>query len=1241
MTKSLKHPTDSDNNKHVQNQFVLLINDIKSEVDNLLDKISDGKEFELIFNSGKANILNKERYIYLLKYINLVGHSESYHMEGPADTLDVSLSLDTGETCRISVNNEPGIDNIKKVYSNLIQKSSNYSVFKMLLYLAKKSNDKKKYSMLKKTRSRDNTVDIDEFAIRAKLSEETDIFDDVVSGGSNLSSPIKRMLENDKFSYDEIVDLNQKIFFRYKQRTSLYFHRAKAGKEYIRMDLTYVKSHKDINRLNSSISEYELELELVADKITPALKTMMYDNSEKIIKLLQQSNYIVTRKTENDVIDYYKSLLLNNSAEKITALDGRQPVSLEIQHVVDILPDNYAVTDKADGDRYFLIIRNEQVYLISNNLRVKDTGIVLSSSNGKKYNGTVLDGEYIFIHKYNRHVFMAFDCLAVGGEDVRRTDLFLERIERADQVISDCFVTKEHKGYIFGNIPLGKEEFNLDTVSKFHTKELANYYDALINDLKIPSKFPVIRRKYFIPVMGAKKWEIFKYASLFWKCYSGASSIEFPYLLDGLIFQPLVQAYVTNASDSGFLEYKWKPASHNSIDFYIEFKKDPMTGKSLPVYDNTNDIKNKTYKICNLYVGKHIQGKEQPVPFDQNGSTGEAYIFLDNGEARDVNGDIITDKTVVEFYYNNEAGIPENHRWVPLRTRHDKTEFVEKYKRRYGNYSTIANKVWRSIINPVTMSDMDDLAQGGMKYNDKIQELNGRVEHTLVISAAKENQYYQKITKLGKFFRQFHNWIKSNVIYTYCHHMYKNNKQQSVLDIGCGRGGDNMKYYYSEVAFYVGIDLSQDGIMSPVDGAISRYNQMRKKKPNFPKMHFIHADARSLLTYKDQARALSGMTSDNAKLLNKFFPETGQKTLFDIINCQFAVHYFLENKQSWSNYKTNISNHLRAGGFYLVTTFSGKRIRRLVAGKEKYTEYYTDESGEKKILFEIIKRFNDDDKPQEGLKIDFYAAWMFKEGTYISEYIVDEEFFETQLDTDCDLEMIDFDYFENQYEIHRDYLTSYNKYQSVQETRQFLTSAGMYYNDTELNKGCRNFTNLNCLYTFRKRDSVKNQKGGKYDFSDASTFNIPDMNNYNNEYSFFNSIHNILQSHKLIPKSIKVSDMCQDFGLNVLKDYELDHRDIKKVCKKSVIKHEFSETESKIVLSGLNIVTVERDCNNHYDIEYTTASKKPSKYDAYVILMKEGHLYKPIYDNTKNTGIFKASDEIVNFIKENGEHIEV
>src|SRR5690606_2654363 len=103
-------------------------------------------------------------------------------------------------------------------------------------------------------------------------------------------------------------------------------------------------------------------------------------------------NYIISNSIKNNVIDQYMSLL---GTKKTTGLYARRPYSLEIKDVIEKLPNNYAVTDKADGERYFLIIHNNHVYLISDLLNVIDSGIIINN-NKKEYNNTILDGEYIF-----------------------------------------------------------------------------------------------------------------------------------------------------------------------------------------------------------------------------------------------------------------------------------------------------------------------------------------------------------------------------------------------------------------------------------------------------------------------------------------------------------------------------------------------------------------------------------------------------------------------------------------------------------------------------------------------------------------------------------------------------------------------------------------------------------------------------------------------------------------------------
>ena len=119
-------------------------------------------------------------------------------------------------------------------------------------------------------------------------------------------------------------------------------------------------------------------------------------------------------------------------------------------------------------------------------------------------------------------------------------------------------------------------------------------------------------------------------------------------------------------------------------------------------------------------------------------------------------------------------------------------------------------------------------------------------------------------------------------------------------------------------------------------------------------MYFIHADGGSLLNYEAQVKSLSGMDDVNKKLLQKFFPTGENKTLFDRISCQFAMHYFLKDMLSWTNFKTNIKNHLRNGGYFIATTFDANEVIKLFKDDDKFTIFYDDEEGNKKRLFEAL-----------------------------------------------------------------------------------------------------------------------------------------------------------------------------------------------------------------------------------------------------------------------------------------------
>lgn len=1262
--KSLDRPEKSDKS----NYFTGIVGeDLLDKIEQLYEKITDNHEFEFVFFAKKgkgSKYLQQEKYINLLKFMKVRSEQKKFKITEPTDVLDISYFEDD-VNYRCSIENA---DNINRIMKKLTM-MRNHVVFKTIINMLNDKKDVEGVSLMKKEKNADEMVDIDEFDIRVRLSTESNLTKD----------DMKKMLAIDE-------NAMKKITFRYKQRTSVYVVGDDESDEFVRVDLTFTKMADSFRKINRAFPNYELEVEYgLNNKSKKQSKqsskdglSKIYDEVILLLKIIQQSNFPIPNTMTKNVLEYYANLF-SLPQERSAVLDARQSSTLEIQHVTEVLANKYAVTDKADGERQFLIIFQNKIYLIDSNTNVKDTGIVLDDSKSK-YNGSVMDGELIFIPHKNRHIFLVFDCIFYQGQNIRPTIKLFDRIAYADDIIENCFVIGKQSGYVFTDMNFDKQsdkQFDMNKRNAHYHNEIKKMIDNLNSDMEIDKLHPLIRRKFFIGATGAKDWEIFSYALTMWNSFTSSPDVKCPYFLDGLIFQPLEQAYVANSKDSRQQDYKWKPPEKNSIDFYIEFEKD-QDGKILTIYDNSyNDsytdlefVRNKPYKICKLHVGQKNKGTETPVLF-KNEQIASAYIFLTDGEVRDSEGGILSDNTVVEFYYNNDPEVLDRFRWVPLRTRYDKTEAVLKRGVKYGNSAFVADRVWRSIENPMLMSDFEDLARGNNPeknsyyYDKKMESLRKKIGHELIISATKENTYFQKRTELAKPMRNFHNWIKSNIIYTFCHPMYQSNRQLSVLDFGCGKGQDYMKFFYAMVAFYVGIDIDKEGLVSGIDGAISRYNQGRKRRPNFPKMYFLQGDTAAPLDLESQRKAMNVKKLVNEELFPKFFSEEQSgRTMFDRINCQFVIHYMLRNEDTWANFKQNVNNHLRNGGFFLVTTFDAEKVRKLLGNSDKYTQEYTDENGKTQILFEIVKKY-DDKKIIHGTgnPIDVYIAWFSHEGRYLTEYLVDPEFLKEDLNKSCSLKLVDTDGFGNQLTIHKPYLTEYSKYEESDETRGFLQKVASFYKNDGINDGCRVWNTLFRYYVFRKDHpndgQTKKQKGGSMksskleestesaefdddnllDFSDKEKFFVPEMDRYNSDYSFMNSIHHLLQSHGIIPKTLIPKNLSRDLGLQDVKDEDIKSN-INSIAGKIIIEHNIESHKTERIIDGLHIFTVERDCNDDYDISLTSKEtksgktpKKIKKNDRCVILMKEGLLYVPVYhidsESGQKTGIFTGDHPII------------
>jgi hypothetical protein len=313
----------------------------------------------------------------------------------------------------------------------------------------------------------------------------------------------------------------------------------------------------------------------------------------------------------------------------------------------------------------------------------------------------------------------------------------------------------------------------------------------------------------------------------------------------------------------------------------------------------------------------------------------------------------------------------------------------------------------------------------------------------------------------------------------------------------------------------------------------------------------------------------------------------------------------------------------------LITTFDGDAIRKLLKGKDKFTQEYTDEEGNVKILWEIVKKYedvNDDVIMGTGNAIDVHMAWLFNEGVYQTEYLVDEKYIIEEFKRDCGLELVTMDSFGNQYNLLREYLTEYSQYEADDRTREgILKRTSEFYKSNSVNDGCKQYTKLEKYYVFRKNiPKAKKQKGGKLE---VTKYSIKPLTGYDNEYSFIGSIHHILKNHEIIPKTISPATFCSDMGIKYENDLDVDSN-FKKIAKNIVVHHIDDSGKQEKILDGLNIIFAERDKDDEYNIKIIEKGKKITKNNNAVILVKEGSTYAPVYhiENGINNGLFHMSD---------------
>ena len=790
-----------------------------------------------------------------------------------------------------------------------------------------------------------------------------------------------------------------KKIFRLGKRISLTSERFPC-----KVDLTVVKTNaaKGLiptrgfveSKTTGALPSFEIEIEVLRARAADGPQGEIMKQMRAVITYalqgIQATNFPVSRTRQAEAAGAYMSMLGIKSTATLRPryFAGPSSVTLQMRNVAPPNPDadipsvrqNYAVTDKADGERKLMLVLDDgAVFLVDTNMRFQFTG---ARASDPSLRSSLFDGEHILRDKTGGwlNLYAGFDCYIVGGKDVRgrpfsgdtgRRALLVQALKRAGFVKED------------GSTPAPLRVSAKSFYASESIFDACRYLDRQLKDSSVP------------------------------------------YETDGIIFTPTDLPLGSPTADGKHSttkvtweqSFKWKPPEQNTIDFLVTFVRGAdgrpaISTKFQSGTDTSAQSQITRYQATQLRVGydEERHGTLDPCravrdgtaprpnkgyrpvvfvptnPYDANAGKCNLLLSGANDVPRAVTGDVIEDNSIVEMAYlpDREVG----WRWEPLRVRHDKTAELRTGGRNYGNAYHVANSNWHSLHNPVELAMLtgsipvpNELGDSDIYYNSQ-----GRGMAT-------------------KAMRNFHNlYVKQAVVGAIA------GQGDSLVDLAVGKGGDIPKWISSKLGFVFGMDVSRDNIHNGRDGICARYLNYRKKFRQIPTAIFAQGDAgRNVASGDafatpegaDTIRVLMGRADASGKnvgrvaVANRGIARDG----FGGTSIQFAFHYLCENTATVAACLRNVSELTRIGGRFGVTCFDGKAVFRLLRSRKK-GESVGLKGPDGKRMWSITKAYDAKSFPGSvaslGLAVDVYQDSI---NQTIREYLVNFDYLAELLET--------------------------------------------------------------------------------------------------------------------------------------------------------------------------------------------------------------------------------------------------
>lgn len=301
----------------------------------------------------------------------------------------------------------------------------------------------------------------------------------------------------------------------------------------------------------------------------------------------------------------------------------------------------------------------------------------------------------------------------------------------------------------------------------------------------------------------------------------------------------------------------------------------------------------------------------------------------------------------------------------------------EKYKSKKSSYS---GKKGNSGKEDQKEANKERRPSVTFKDVVEVKEFNN-INPPIDVNISANGDVYYKNTGSSKnrsITQKFHNQIKSD-LYTDVRKLSTGGK---LLEIGSGRAGDIHKWRANKYNEVVGIEYSSENIKH-AEKRLSAMKKNKKLAKTLGKITFIHGDFNEPI-YPDYQFAISEANKLKAK------DELVAKYSFDVVSCQFALHYFFKSKETVRQMIENVSDSLKKGGYFIGTAFDGKRVFDSLKKKEKIEGI----NFEDEVVWTITKDYNEKkflvSKPNYGMSIDVFIESI---GTTNKEYLINFKYF--------------------------------------------------------------------------------------------------------------------------------------------------------------------------------------------------------------------------------------------------------